>query len=207
MRDGQIKTQATAADFLKPYGPVLADAVRGAYADWGTVLTNNPGETAGLSSTARARFIHDRTVQRLGIVEAAGTCDGLRLVKIHGLYVVMLRDTLMLKLKKLDVSLRSRNIPTRQTTAFAMQGSLLGDGFGTVTNAVSGYVMDPLGSDIDRIVVVCWEADHKHWEIDLLDAGEDGGTVVTIPASPTPPTPRTRVIADTPAVSDESSGQ
>lgn len=206
MRDGQINTPGAAADFLEPYGAVLAEAVQGAYADWGAVLANNPGETAGFSSTARARCIHDRTVHRLGIVEAAGTCEGLRLTKIRGLYVVILGDQLMLKLKKLDVSLRSRNIPTKQTTAFDMQGSLLGEGFGTVTNAVSGYVLDPLGSDIDRIVVVCWEADQKHWEIDLMNPGE-GGTVVTIPASPTPPAPRTRVIADTPAVSDESSAQ
>jgi hypothetical protein len=206
MRDGQIKTQADAAEFLKPYGPVLADAVRGSYADWGKLLANNPGETAGLSSTARARYIHDRTVHRLGVVEAAGTCEGLRLAKINRLFVVILGDTLMLKLKKLDVSLRPRNIPTKQTTAFNMQASLLGDDFGTVTNAVSGYVLDPLGSDIDRIVVVCWEGDKKHWEIELLDTGE-GGTVITIPAEPAPPSPRTRIVADTPAVSDESAEQ
>jgi hypothetical protein len=206
MRDGQIGDGEAAADFLEPFGPVLAAAVRGSYSDWHMILAANPAETAGLSSTARARFIHDRTVQRLAVVEAAGTCTGLRLIKIRGLYVVVLQDKLMLKLKKLDVSLRSRNIPTMQTQAFATQTSLLGNGFGTVTNAVSGYVLDPLGSDIDRIVVVCWDDDQKQWEVELLDSGE-GGTVVTIPAAPAPPGTRTRIVADAPAASDESAAQ
>lgn len=111
----------------------------------------------------------------------------------------------MLKLKKLDVSLRSRNIRTGQTTAFNSQTALLPENFGVVTNATSGYVLDPLGSEIVRVVVVCWDGPVKRWEVDLLDdAGEDG-VIVTIPAGPAPvPPDRTRVI-EPPAASRESS--
>jgi hypothetical protein len=208
MRDGQIGTPDAAAKFLRPFAAVLDAAVKGAFADWGELLRLNPDKTAGLSTTCRARYIHDRTVHRLAVVEASGDCPGLRLKKIKGLYVVILRDTLMLKLKKLDVSLRSRNIRTGQTTAFDMQGSLLGEGFGAVTNATSGYVLDELGSEIVRVVVVCWDGRAKPWEVDLReDAGEDG-TVITIPAAPAPVAPsRTRVVIETPAEADESSAE
>jgi hypothetical protein len=146
-------------------------------------------------------------VHRLAVVETSGDCPGLRLKKINGLFVVILEDKLMLKLKKLNVGLRSRNIRTGQTTAFDCQTSLLGKDFGVVTNATSGYVLDEIGSQIDRVVVVCWDGQTKQWEVDLLEnAGEDG-TVVTIPAAPAPRPSRTRVIVDAPAEVDEPSAE
>lgn len=209
MRDGQIDDQGDAEDLLGDFGVVLGGAVKSAFSDWGTILRTNPAETGGLSTSARARIIHDRTVHYLAVAEASGDYAGLRLKKIKGLYVVILKDKLMLKLKKLDMNLRSRNIRTGQTTAFDQQKALLPRDFGVLTNATSGYVMDDLGSEIARVVVVCWDGREKRWEVDLLEsAGEgEGGIVVTIPAGPVPPEPsRTRIVAEQNqlAASDES---
>lgn len=206
MRDDQMGNQQDADSFFGGFREVLSAAVIGGHSDWEHLLRNNPQETGGLSNSARARVIHDRTVHRLAVAEASGAYPGLRVVKIRGLSVVILGDAVMLKLKKLDVTLRSRNIRTGQTTAFDRQMPLLGQAYGSVTNATSGYVLDELGSEIVRIVAVCWEGPDKRWEVNLMEAtGEGDGTVVTIPVGPAPPTPsRTRVVAEKPAASVES---
>ena len=197
MRNGQIFDPSEADEFLRPYKAVLGGAIVGAFADYTGILRDDPNRTAGLSKFTRTRFVHDRTVHRLAIAEASGDYAGLRLVKIRGLWVVILRDTLMLKLKKLDANLRSRNILTGQTSAFNLQMPLLVEST-TVTNATSGYVMDPLGSEIVRTVVVCWDDADQKWVSDLLDNPGEGGVVVTIPAGPAPTDlpSRTRIVGD-----------
>jgi hypothetical protein len=208
MRTGQIANSGEAVEFLHAFAPVLNASVRAAHTDWGLLLQESPERTAGLSTTLRARYIHDRTVHHLGRAETAGECQGLRLRKIRGLYVVILSDRLMLKLKKLDVTLRSQNIRTGQTTAFDEQTALLGEDFGVVTNATSGYVLDQLGSEIVRVVVVCWDGPVKQWEVDLMDDAGADGVVVTIPAEPAPSAPsRTRVVAEAPGASEQSSAE
>jgi hypothetical protein len=107
--------------------------------------------------------------------------------------VAILHDELMLKLKKLDSSLRSRNIPTGQTRAFELQESLLPMTAGEVTNAISGYVVDGLGGGIAGLFVVCWDGGHQLWRISLDEEDRGvGGPIVTIPAYPTPSRPERR---------------
>ena len=208
MRDGQIGSHQEAEEFLRDFRGILSGAIVGALSDWDTVLRANPNETGGLSTSARARVIHDRTVHRLGVEEASGSYPGLRLAKIRGLYVVILNDTLMLKLKKLDLNLRSRNIRTGQTAAFDQQSALFPREVGVLTNATSGYVLDALGSELARVVVVCWDGRERRWEVDLLESAGEGGVVVTIPASPAPVRPiRTRIVPERPAASEQSDAE
>ncbi len=58
---------------------------------------------------------------------------GLRLARINGLNVAILRDSITLKLKKLSTELRSRNIPTAQIEAFDRQQPLIGSSVGVIT--------------------------------------------------------------------------
>jgi hypothetical protein len=200
MRTQPVFQQTDAEDILGPYRSVLFDAISGSWSDYATVLRERPSETAGMSSFTRTRFIHDRTVHRLAVVEAAGEHPGLRLKKIRQLWVVILDDVLMLKLKKLNAKLRSRNIATGQTKAFDKQDQLLPANAGVLTNATSGYVTDALGSEIVRAVVVCWEGPEKRWEVDLSSSAAEGGVIVTVPAGPVPTDQRsrTRVIVEQP---------
>jgi len=196
-----ISTPAQAAEFLRPFKPTLSGAIRGAFEDYAKLLTNSPKETAGLSAQHHRRYIHDRTVFHLNRAELEAAVAGLRLEKVRGgLYVVILRDQMVLKLKKLDVTLRSKNIQTGQTKAFNVQESLLSPDVGRVTNATSGYVPDVLAGGIGRLLVVCWDGGNRLWNIALDDAEEEsGGPVVTLPAEPTTPAaggarPRTKIV-------------
>ncbi len=189
---------------IKPYREVLAESLRGAVSDWGALLALPKSTllTGGISNRTRAGYIHDRAVYRLQQAEAQGLVPGLRMVKIRGLWVAVVRDQLILKLKKLDQSLRSRNIPTLQTQSFDNQGALLPRKAASVTNATGGYVLDPLTTMPLYIVAVCWDGQNRLWEIPLEDAqGGQAGGAVTLPiaAGPVPPSAsraRTRVTDD-----------
>jgi hypothetical protein len=191
-----IFTEAQAEEFLRPFKPTLAGAIRGAFRDWGAMLMKAPQETAGLSPYVRARYVHDRTVFHLNKAEVQESCPGLHLVKRHGLYTAELRDQMVLKLKKLDGGLRSRNIQTGQTQAFDTQSLLIPAETGRTTNATSGYVPDALSGSLTSLVVVCWNGRNRLWAVSLdEEQGEAGGPVVEIPAEPAVPrAPRTKIV-------------
>lgn len=196
-----ISTQEQAEAFLKPFKPTLSGAIRGAFEDWSSLLGKAPVETAGLSTQHHRRYIHDRTVFHLNKAELEGAVPGLRLTKARGgLFIVVLRDQMVLKLKKLGITLRSKNIQTGQTRAFDHQVSLLSPDAGRVTNATSGYVPDALSGGPGSLHVVCWDGVIMLWEIPLDEAGESGGSgpLITLPAEPTAPAAsgrrRTKVI-------------
>jgi len=188
-----VPDQSAAERVIRPHAEVLRDAVVGAFGDWSSTLQASPKATAGLSVYARTRFIHDRTVARLVAAQASGNHPGLRVTKVEGLWVVVLSDAILLKLKKLSVTLKSRNIQTGQTRKFDRQRPVLLEAAGA-TNATSGYVLDSAAAAPVKLVVVCWEGKQKVWEVDL-DAPESGsGQIVEIPAAPAPPQRRTKVV-------------
>lgn len=198
---------------IKPYRDVLAQSLRGAVDDWGALLAlpKSAALTGGISPRTRAGYIHDRVVNRLQQIEIQGSVPGLRMVKIRGLWVVVVRDQLILKLKKLDKSLRSRNIPTLQTKSFDEQSSVLSLA-ASATNATGGYVLDPLTTMPLYIVAVCWNGRQRLWEIPLEDVEDgqvDGSVTVPLdvgPASPSEKPTRTRIAdeARTSKKSDEA---
>lgn len=193
----QIPTQEAAELAIGPHKAVLRAAIADSFQDWTELLQRNPEQTGGLSNYVRTRFVHDRTVHRLTVAETTGEHVGLRVRKIKGLWVVVLSDALILKLKKLTIGLRSRNIPTGQTISFDNQRAVL---FAptAATNATSGYVVDAAAASPTRFVVVCWDGPHKIWEVDLgSDAGGATGVVAEIPAVPTAPKRlRTKVVEE-----------
>ncbi len=193
MRTSTLLTKPLATRIIKPHSEVLVGCFDGAFDDWAKILGSRPTETAGLSTRTRTCFIHDRVVYRLQVAENAGETPGLRVRKVRGLNVAILNDRLMLKFKKLDNRLRSRNIPTGQTIAFDHQTPLIASSVGRVTNATSGYVADDTTGSGAAIVVVCWNGEDQFWDIPLRGGSAEGA--LEIPAEPTTPKrARTRVV-------------
>jgi hypothetical protein len=178
-----LLTQAEADHLLAPYKAVLLTILHGALDDWHDTLTRQPTTTGGLTARTRASFVHDRAVARLAA--ALGDHPGLRLKKARGgLFVVIVHDRLVLKIKKLDKRLRSRNIATQQTLAFATQEPITGmDGVNSATNATAGYVLDALTADPVNFVIVCWDGGVRLWTVSLADEAATG-RVVEIEATP-----------------------
>ena len=195
MIPGQITTKADAEKIVRPHAPALSGAIFGALDDWRALLQDNPTPTAGLSTRTQNSYIHDRIVFRLSSLWSENPNGGLRMTRVNGLHVAILNDAVMLKLKKLNVKLRSRNVPTGQTAAFDNQRQLL-DG-SLLTNATSGYILDAAKS-VNRAVVVCWEGDQQHWAVDLLNNAADAAHLFELPASRAPSNrKRTKVVKPT----------
>jgi len=203
-----VLSQDEAERAVEPFRNTLASSILGAVEDWEAVLGESPTRTGGLSNFTFTRFVHDRTVHRLQTAQAAGECPGLRMKKVRGLWAAVIDDQMMLKLKKLDSRLRSRNIQTGQTLAFDNQIPLEGFSPRPLTNATSGYVLGKSTRQIERAVVVCWDGDDQHWAIDLLGNAGSADEVVTLPAAPAPePTRRrTKIVAKPTAVPSDSDG-
>ena len=99
----KLVTKQEAEDLLKPYKAILAEVIRSALLDWNKLLAEAPQLTGGLRGRTRASYIHERIVYRLQAVISQH--PGLRLLRVRGgLAVVVVRDQLALKLKKLGRS-------------------------------------------------------------------------------------------------------
>jgi hypothetical protein len=185
----KLMTRQEAQELLGPYQAVLSEVIRAALVDWEKLLSEVPHLTGGLRGRTRSSYVHERIVHRLQAVVPQH--HGLRLGRARGgLAILIVRDQLILKLKKLDDQLRSSNIMTGQTALFNAQGVL--EGMDAVaTNATAGYTLDAIGALPLRIVVVCWQDEQQLWAIDLEErAAAVGGTVLTIPAEPSGGAPR-----------------
>ncbi len=113
----------------------------------------------------------------------------------HRTYGLLIVDfgRVLIRFKKLDVDLRARGIPTGQQQMFAGQEHLLDAPqqlqlFPPAPMLIVGYVLDPLETTIDRMVVVLSIIDHVLWELPVVAPtlvvsgigtdGEDAAAVV-----------------------------
>jgi hypothetical protein len=184
-----ILAEEQADQLLDPYRPLLLGSLRGAHEDWSDLLAlrGSTRLTEGLSARTRSGYIHDRSVNRLHHAAADGRYPGFRMVKIRGLWVAILRDQMVLKIKKLDKTMRSRNIATLQTRMFDVQAPLI-SAASSATNATTGYVADRATGIAVDFVVVCWDGRTRHWHLPLdKEQTSEGGItrpVVPIGAGP-----------------------
>ena len=187
---------------LSPFKALFVSEIRGAFSDWTALLARNPDETSGLTSRTQTTYIHERIVYRLSKAEVSSKFPGLRVRKQRGLVLIIVKDQLALKIKKVNRKLRSRNIRTLQTARFDNQEQLIA-GMPSLTNATLGHVLDEAAAEPIHIVAVCWEGDHQHWAIRL---DESEGLVVELSVEPVgPPKPETgtRVVATDESAKDE----
>lgn len=202
MRTSQISDPTAAANILKAHADSLSAAILGAHEDWDAIISKSPVETAGLTAGTKSSVIQNRIVFRLQQAHAEDPHAGLRVTTINGLQVAVLNDQLMLKLKKLNEDLRSRNIPTGQTKAFDAQEQLMPSTEGRLTNATAGYVPDRTGK-VGQAVVACWDHGELAWSYDLLGNAGSAAKLFTVPVEPAP-TQRKRIVAK-PAAVDKTS--
>jgi hypothetical protein len=163
---------------------LLTECHRAGWANWLKIRATEQG--ADLSSSARARIVHDGAVAHAKASFPESMC-GQR----HGLLVLDF-ELLMARFKLLHADLTPRGIPTGQAVLFEQQAQT-----GQLTiwpmqpMLIVGYLLDALGTTITRQVLVLRRDGQVMWEHDLPATAEDmGGAPVTIlPASPQPPAP------------------
>jgi hypothetical protein len=159
---------------------LLRDVQRHGWRAWEAIRATREG--AGLSASARARIVYDATVRRAVECFPAETVEWR-----HGLLVLDLGDALG-RFKKLSADLVPSGIATGQATLFAEQAHVAAPMQLAIwppkPMLIVGYVVDRLGTAIERQVLVLSQCGRVIWWHDL--AGDDGVMGFPIPVGPLP---------------------
>lgn len=119
-----------------------------------------------MSETTRANIVHDGAVAHARTLFPAVMCGVRRRV-----FVLDFDGHLFVRFKLLDGGLNPTGIPTGQATLLGNQGQLFGKQTTIWPKApmlISGYILDPLGTAIDRLVLVLLMRQEVMWQHDLL---------------------------------------
>jgi hypothetical protein len=168
---------------LGPHADTLVECVDGAWADWLAARQFHTRAGNSLSPTSRATIIYDLVVQRAR--RAFASTAGVRVSHQRGLFTLHFGNDFVVRFKKLGTDLSTQGIPTAQMRAYEAQQTIPGLPR-RATFLVAGYVLDPTGTQLHRIVITCRDAHGLRWSFALLDNSLPN--VTPIPLSPKPPT-------------------
>lgn len=156
------------AQALAVIGPerlaVLRDCHPQGFAGWEVVRALKVGTY--MSTTTRANIIHDGAVAHARSVFPAVMCG----VK-QRLFALDFEGVLFVRFKLLDEDLAPTSIPTGQATLLWNQGQLDDDAptlWPQMPMLIAGYTLDPLGTAIDKLVLVLERQGTVVWQHDLL---------------------------------------
>jgi hypothetical protein len=182
---GELISRERALDAIgDPYLALLTECHNVGWDDWLTIRATRAG--ASLSKSARARIVYDGAVRHAESVFPAVMCG-----KKHGLLVVDFAAALA-RFKLLQPDLTPRGIPTGQSELFEAQGQMEQTTlWPRPPMLIVGYILDPLGTQIVRQVLVLRRSGEVLWDHDLRQArdAESRGAVSVMPTPPRPPAP------------------
>jgi hypothetical protein len=171
-------------DGIKILGPFLQRLAQCIAQAWRDLEQIPAMIRADMSPRSRAAMVNDRIV-----VHARREFERDPSVAFTrgrgGLFLLAIRGSFLLRFKKLDAKLRSRNIPTTQASLFEQQHSLELPGMPpAMTHLNAGYILNRMQTEIAATYVTCPVGKRIEWSVDL--ASVSFGDVVTMP-------PRTKV--------------
>lgn len=182
-----------AKDILGPYINRIQEAVKRAVN--GYYLNGQYSSVRHIhSSRSAASLCHDHI--KAEIKQEFEGVPGVTYSEKRGLFTLNVQGSVVLRFKKFNKNLMSSNIQTKQITAFVLQqpaqlelNEMPPDGLLHV-----GYVMNKLGTGIEKIYVTYRYANINIWE---WDTSENTAIqpVLTLPNTPATPSKRRRVKA------------
>jgi len=172
---------------VDPYRRQLTQCIRGGVVDdyeWYT-------EKAYVHTLrTKANIRRDHVVTRImeafhglpntGLIEKN---DGLFLLV---LYSPIINQTLAIRFKKLDNTLKAANIPTQQAEMFDDQFPLP-EVPPKATYANAGYTLNQIGTDVDGVYITCPNGPNDFYWIISIDEGESVQPVELLPTLPQEP--------------------
>jgi len=93
--------------------------------------------------------------------------EGVRRVKLPQSVGYVLQDRILMRLKKHDREMFSRNYPTSAQVRLDAQGHL--DGLPQLPHVTCGYILDKVEAGIEKIIMVRKVAGQIEWSIDLRE--------------------------------------
>lgn len=149
---------------LGPILPRIQLALRDAWRD----LESLPAAIrADMTARTRAGFLHDRIL--VHIRRSLDAEPGVTFLRGRGgLTLLAFKQRFLIRFKKLRSDLRTSNIPTQQSLAFASQKTLELPGMPPrLTHLNAGYVLNRMQTDIASTHITCPAGKEVAWEIPL----------------------------------------
>jgi hypothetical protein len=173
-----MTSKSSAEQILGPYLKRFRDCIVLAFQRYKSDYQAN-----ALVHTARSRasVIHDHMVAFAR--EFFGADEEIRIFDRRGLSLINVKNSLLLRFKKLDAKKHSRNIPTQQSFLFRAQLELPGIP-AELTHLEAGYVLNELQTGLDGVYITCPNGNRLEWFIDLTSLAR--ANVVSIPRSAAP---------------------
>jgi hypothetical protein len=128
------------------------------------------------TSRSRASVIHDHMIANAR--ESFAGDDGIRIFSKSGLSLINVKDSLLLRFKKMDKKKHTHNIPTQQSFLFRAQLELPGIP-AELTHLEAGYVLNDLQTGLDGVYITCPNGKRLEWFIDLTSLA--GANVTQLP--------------------------
>ena len=131
-------------------------------AGWARYEGLAPELKAIMSRVTRAGFIHDFMVEHAD--KAFDALHDVRRADRNGLIMYAFADSIVLRFKKLDDELTSRNHRTRQSDAYLWQ-QMEFEGLEAPTFLQAGYVLNDLGTALEGMYLACPNGRRNLWVI------------------------------------------
>jgi hypothetical protein len=168
-------------DLAEEYFPRVASAIRSALSDF---VAEHASLRFKYSTRTEASIIHDYMVYGLR-GELAGL-PGLSFTVKRGLFLICIKQRWMFRAKRLDNSLRSRNILTQQVLDFLGQVQLEIPGAEGPTHLNVGYQGAGVELVASHIWVTCPIKKDLAWTWELIDGEETQTSPASVPTAPLP---------------------
>ena len=169
--------QPTVRKLLKDRGrdAILRDAIESAW----TKVKAMPDRAWWRRKTTTAELVWEHMVEN-AIAGFADDAD-VRVVAHHDTISFLIEEKVLMRVKKADLQLRTRNYPTAQATLFHDHEVDL-FGHAGLQRVEATYVLNRFATDIDWIGIVAQEQNSLLWQFEL--GAEEEGDVVAFPMAP-----------------------
>lgn len=173
-----MPSRDTAQEFLAPYEGTLRECIEAGFEAWRQFGRLDAKLRQPLDNRARACFIFSHIV--FAVRQRFAETRGVRIMQKRGFPELVIKGRYVIRFKKLDSRGRARNFATTQNRLWFEQHAELPEMPPRAVRLVAGYVLDLLGTQIERVLVICpINASAVEWRIDLREPGD--ATVIDMP--------------------------
>ena len=158
-------TRYSRKNLVKPYVQTLSNCIRAGFHAWKALAKQAPDLHLPLDNRCRAMFIYCHIVHN--VRAAFDQVPDVAVVHRRGFTELVIRNRAVVRFKKLDKKGRASTIPTKQARLWFQQLALPGMSDAR-SRLVAGYVLDLLGTDIERTLITCpVDTRSVEWMMDL----------------------------------------
>ncbi len=160
---------------LKDRDIVLRNAF---YSAWDKFKEKYPDRAWWRRKSTRAGIVWEYAID--AAIEGYENDDGVQVIPHHDTFSFTFDDTVLVRLKKVDVELRSSNVQTKLAALFhAPEADLFG--YTGLQRVEAGYMLNQFETDIDWVGIIARQDKRNLWHFELEESNIIAPTLPLIP--------------------------